>query len=130
MPELFKMYQLRSISLTTVTNWMHRLGFKYRPRQKSYYVDNHERPDIVMYRGKYNTRYFCSELDCFRWIQLTKKQVSDYKMEIKRAHEYLDEDGITKYEYHVDDYPSVSDLVVDNPFGGNLSIRKDPDKKA
>jgi hypothetical protein len=50
-------------------------------------------------------------------------------MEIKRAHEYLDEDGITKYEYHVDDYPSVSNVVVDNPFGGYLSIRKDSDKK-
>ena len=82
-----------------------------------------------MYRGKFNTHYFCSELDCFRWIQLTKKQVSDYKMEIKRAHEYLDEDGTTKYKFHVDDYPSVSDVVVDNPFGGNLSIRKDPDTK-
>jgi hypothetical protein len=30
MPDkLFEMYNLRSISLTTVTNWMHRLSFKY-----------------------------------------------------------------------------------------------------
>ena len=50
-------------------------------------------------------------------------------MEIKRAHEYFDKDGTTKYEFHVDDYPSVLDVVVDNPFGGNLSIRKDPDTK-
>jgi hypothetical protein len=26
-PELFKMYHLRTISLATDTNWMHRLGF-------------------------------------------------------------------------------------------------------
>jgi hypothetical protein len=42
-------------------------------------------------------------------------------MEIKRAHKFFDENGTTKYEFHVDDYPpSVSDVVVDNPFGGNL----------
>jgi hypothetical protein len=29
-------------------------------------------------------------------------------MEIKRAHEYSDEDGITTYEFNVDDYPSIT----------------------
>jgi hypothetical protein len=82
----------------------------YRLGQKSDYVDNHQQPDIVMYRGKYNTR--CSELDCFRWIHLSKKQVSDYEMKIKREHEYFDENGTAKYEIHVDDYPSVPDVVT------------------
>jgi hypothetical protein len=50
-------------------------------------------------------------------------------MEIKTAHEYFYKDGTTIYKFLVDDYPSVSDVVVDNPFGGNLSITKEPDTK-
>jgi hypothetical protein len=36
--------QFTKLSMTTVFRWMGRLGFKYKTRRKTYYVDGHEKP--------------------------------------------------------------------------------------
>ena len=40
--DLFKDYNLSTLNIKTVRNWMIKLGFKYEPRRKTYYVDTHE----------------------------------------------------------------------------------------
>jgi hypothetical protein len=42
------------ISTRTASKWLHQLGYHCRETSKGIYVDGHERPDVVQYRG-----YFC-----------------------------------------------------------------------
>ena len=52
------------------------LGFKYQPRRKTYYVDGHEKPEVlVAHRKVHNNTYISDEIRCFRWIQLEEKDV-------------------------------------------------------
>jgi hypothetical protein len=50
------MFGYRKITLTTIHNWMHRLGYKLCRVQKHYYNDKHEADENVIYRNKYNPR--------------------------------------------------------------------------
>ncbi len=47
---LLRPYHLTSISISTASHWLHLLGFRYKLRQKGYYVDGHENPATVEYR--------------------------------------------------------------------------------
>lgn len=38
-------YCLSSISMATIARWMHSCGFRYKKREKHYFVDGHERPE-------------------------------------------------------------------------------------
>ena len=40
---------LTKLTMATIYNWMRRLGFKYGPRTKVYYVDSHEKPETKAY---------------------------------------------------------------------------------
>jgi hypothetical protein len=40
-------YGLESMSFTTAWRWMRLLGFSYDTRKKSFYVDEHEREDVL-----------------------------------------------------------------------------------
>ncbi|KAI3648086.1 hypothetical protein MP228_005940 [Amoeboaphelidium protococcarum] len=40
------------ISIRTCQNWMQVLGFQCKPHQKTFYVDGHEREDVVKYRNQ------------------------------------------------------------------------------
>ena len=42
-------FGLRSLCIKTVQKWMNKIGFKYEPRRKTYYVDMHEAPVNVEY---------------------------------------------------------------------------------
>jgi hypothetical protein len=42
-----------SISRRTARALLESLGFEYKQHQKGIYVDGHERPDVVQYRGKF-----------------------------------------------------------------------------
>jgi len=46
-------YGLKHICLSTVYNWMEKLGFKYEEKKKGYHVDEHERKDTVNYHRKF-----------------------------------------------------------------------------
>jgi hypothetical protein len=123
-------YGYKKMCLSTVNKWMHALNFSYKPRKKNYYVDNHERPDIKLYRKGFVRRYLEDyEIRCFRWMQITdaEREEKGLKKEHGFAHQHLD--GSTWYEYHVDDHPDWMTPLQHLPFGGNLSVRKPPDVK-
>ncbi len=48
MTDLLRENRLTKLTLETVYRWLDRLGFKYEPRKKGYYVDNHENPESVI----------------------------------------------------------------------------------
>jgi len=48
---------LTTLCLTTVRSWMKQLGFKWEPKKKTYYTDNHERPSNVIYRNHFIGRF-------------------------------------------------------------------------
>jgi hypothetical protein len=52
-----KAHRLESMSLTTTWRWMRLLGFQYDTRKKSFYVDGHERDDVVATRSTFCKRY-------------------------------------------------------------------------
>ena len=45
-------YRLTTVSFNTAWRWMRYLGFNHDTRKKSFYVDGHERADVIDYRTK------------------------------------------------------------------------------
>ena len=96
---------LATLSMTTVWRWMHLLGFSYDARRKSFYVDGHERDDVVAYRSMFCRRYLTEyEPRCERWIQLPKadaKSISNIDIEFgyRFLHSTTEEPSV---EFHVD----------------------------
>ena len=43
-------YRLRTLGITTIARWMYAVGFRYKKREKHYFVDGHERPETLAYR--------------------------------------------------------------------------------
>ena len=41
------------VQMSTALAWAHKLGLKYKTRTKSYYVDGHDRKDVLLYRAGY-----------------------------------------------------------------------------
>ena len=133
MEELLKENQLKTLTLRTIYNWMDRLGFKYETRKKCYYVDNHEKPENVSYRGKFIDRYLEYEKRMHRWIQIPNNEVLQLVEEGKllegEGHRYEDANGNDMVEFHVDDSDEFLDRVEGTRFGGHLSVRKAADEK-
>ena len=73
--DLLAEHQLKKLTLTTVYKWMERLGFRYQPRKKCYYVDGHEKPEVIVYRQNFICRYFEHEKRMCRWIQIPLSEV-------------------------------------------------------
>jgi hypothetical protein len=96
---------LATLSMTTVWRWMHLLGFSYDARRKKFYVDGHERDDVVAYRSMFCRRYLTEyEPRCERWIQLPEadaKSISDIDIEFgyRFLHSTTEELSV---EFHVD----------------------------
>jgi hypothetical protein len=69
-----KAHRLESMSFTSAWRWMQLLNFKYDVRKKSFYVDGHERDDVVENRKEFCKRYL-TELEpyCRRWVQVSKE---------------------------------------------------------
>ena len=123
---------VRSLSIQTVYNWMIKLGFRYEPRKKSYYVDTHETPENVKYRAQFIRRYFEYEIRSFRWVSIPKsealKMIEKGELEKELGYHYT-QNGIDYIEYHVDDHVHFQDIGNNLPYGGNLSVRKPHDCK-
>jgi hypothetical protein len=52
--ELFiRAHGLESMSFTTAWRWMRLIGFRYDSRRQSFYIDGHEREDIVANQTKF-----------------------------------------------------------------------------
>ena len=100
-----KAHGLESMSFTTAWRWMRLLNFKYDTRKKSFYVDGHEREDVVENRKEFCKRYL-TELEpyCTRWIQVSKEDASMINdLDLRLGHSYFDIlKNIDMLEFHVD----------------------------
>lgn len=122
----------RKVSESTAGRWMKRLGFRYQSHQKSFYVDGHERLDVVLHRKAFTEEYL-TELEprCYRWLQVKKSEVETWKKEEKipsddnRGYHYKSVDDEEYVEFHADDYEFLHDMAKDlgYRYGGNLSVR-------
>ena len=135
MDVLLKEYNLTTLSLSTVLNWMEHFGFKYSPKQKTYYVDGHERPEIVDHQKKYCEQYLKDEIRCYRWIQLSENEVEKLENDTynsfsrKSGYKYKTNDLTQMYEFHVDTHECLLPYSDLRPHGGNLSVRKKQEDK-
>ena len=105
MDNLYESYGLKTLNIKTVQNWMKKLGFKFEPRKKSYYVDTHETAKNIAYRSKFIDTYFELELLPHRWYSITdvkqKEMIDNNEIRAETGFEY-EVDGKIFYEYHVD----------------------------
>ena len=67
---------IRNFSIPTCWQWLHRLGFSYNTQRKGYYVDGHERRDVVACREQFCRDYLTKlEPRCLRWVQFTASEL-------------------------------------------------------
>jgi hypothetical protein len=104
--ELFlRAYGLESMSFTTAWRWMRLLGFQYDARKKSFYVDGHEREDVVANRTTFCSSYL-TELEpyCNRWVQLSMRVAMTMKdVDVELGHSYFDIiSNEQQIEFHID----------------------------
>lgn len=93
------------MSFTTAWRWMRLLGFKYDTRRKSFYVDGHEREDVVAHRNAFCKNYLTVlEPRCRRWIQLPLSEAATIKtLDTDFGHHFYDIiSDETRVEFHVD----------------------------
>ena len=124
---ILKSYGLKTLSIKTVQSWMKRLGFKYEPRKKSYYLDLYETEENVTYRAKFIKKYFDYEFLAHRWYSVLEsvrdEMVAEGKISSEIGYRY-EKYGKVYYKFHVDDHPSFHDNCLHVPFGGYLLVRK------
>ena len=98
-------HRLENMSFSTAWRWMRLLGFRYDTRQKSFYVDGHERDDVVANRTHICKNYL-TELEpyCSRWIQIsTFETMTVTDLDIRLGHSYFDIVGNEqRIEFHID----------------------------
>ena len=84
---------------------MRLLGFRYDARRKSFYVDGHERDDVVANRIQF-CRNYLTELEpyCNRWIQVSISEAMTIKaLDIGLGHSYFDIVGNEQcIKFHID----------------------------
>ena len=124
------------LSIPTVCRYLQQLSYSYTAKKKTWYVDGHERKDVVLDRIEFCKEYLKLELRCHRWVQLTLEQatklVDEKKLNFEEAHVFKDAEGITKYEFHVDTCKELDQYIQGEEairMGGNLSVRKPPGSK-
>ena len=129
--DLLKHYGLRNFGITTAWRWMRALGMRYDERRKNYYVDGHERDDVVVSRWIFIRKYLQREIQMHRWVQITEKEMQKLDDNlINVGYHYVHPDtGESMYEFHVDANKSFQTFSHTTDYGGNLSVRKDPNTK-
>ena len=103
--KFLRAFGLKTMSFATTYRWMKLLGFSFCDRRKSFYVDGHEREDVVNSRIVFCTTYL-TELEpfCNRWVQVSLSRALSIKsIDIEMGHRYFDiiqdEEHI---EFHID----------------------------
>jgi hypothetical protein len=100
-----KAHRLESFSLTTGWRWMRLLGFHYDLKKKSFYVDGHEREDVVANRKTFCREYLTEyEPYCHRWVQISKEDAAAIKdLDVGFGYHYHNIIAGKDYiEFHVD----------------------------
>ena len=97
---------IKCICLTTNVKWMHRLGFKYDTRKKSFYVDGHEREEVLIASRAAFCKCYLTEYEpfCKRWVQLPLSEAKIIKgLNLGFCYSFLDDDsGEERIEFHAD----------------------------
>jgi hypothetical protein len=130
--------------MRTVYKWMEHLGFRYQPRMKCYYVDGHEKTEVIAYRRNFVRRYFEQEQRMFRWIQIPLLEVEAMEEagELQKGMGQLynanatgqrltttdmNDNNTIWVEFHINDHPSFQKRMSSSTeFGGNLCVFKPP----
>ena len=125
-------YGLSTLSITTMARWMHACGFRYKKREKHFFVDGHERPETIAYRPVFTRKYIDDEIRAYRWIQMTLKESQELEANGSVApycgYNYA-VDNVDMVEYHIDASYAFEERLCLLPYGGNLSVRKPTDSK-
>lgn len=126
---ILKESHLSVLNAETIRRWMHKLGFTYEDRKKCFFVDVHERDDVVEDRNVFVKDYLRKDLRRHCWVQ---KQADDVELlelyetgQLKRDQGHrFEKDGEEWIEFHVDDHKSFFEWANENcVYGGNLSAR-------
>ncbi len=60
------------LNLDIVLVWMYSLEFEYKTRNKHFYVDSHNKLDVLKYRdGNFVPQYLDQEFRQHRWAQIS-----------------------------------------------------------
>ena len=91
---LLQVYLECPISISTTWRWLRRLGFSYDTRKKSFFVDGHERPNVVFRRNEFCLLYLSKlEPKTHQWIQNISEIQFDEINEARRGRNYVDVDA-------------------------------------
>jgi hypothetical protein len=107
------------MSFSTTWRWMRLLDFKYDTRRKSFYVDGHEREDVVANRQTFCETYLTKlEPYCKRWIQCPMSKATTIKsLDIGFGHSYFDiirNEEIV--EFHIDYWNRTQNQETSNNY--------------
>ena len=90
----------------TLARWVHACAFRYKKREKHYFVDGHERPETIAYRAVFMMKYLSYEKRARCWLQMTLVESKELESKGKIIHNcgfnYVADNGINMVEYHVD----------------------------
>lgn len=124
---ILKESHLKVLNEETIRGWMHKLGFQYTERKKCFFVDVHEREDVVKDRHEYVQHCLKQDFRRHCWIQKCVEDLEELydKGELQREQGFrFERDGKQMIEFHVDDHHSFSEYCNENcDFGGELSVR-------
>jgi hypothetical protein len=111
-----------NLSMANVWRWMKWLGMSYSTNKKTYYVDGHERGDVINDRVKFISRYLTTyEPYCERWIQLSVIEAKTIEgLNPCWGYKYTTEENIDCIELHEDNVHNI-DSLRDAP--RNMSVR-------
>ena len=98
--------------------YLQQLGYSFQGRKKTFYVDGHERDDVVKDRVRHCKAYILLELRCYRWVQVSRRGVQslvdNQAINLLELYHYIDVAGDEKFEFHVDAQMAIQfENVVD-----------------
>ena len=72
--------QYLTVSWSTARSWAVALGASFKKHKKGYYVDGHERADVLEHRKEWLSKELQLELRQYLWVQLTVDQATKLKI--------------------------------------------------
>ena len=106
---------------------MNLIGFTYSTQQKLYYVDGHERADVVSRRKEFCHKYL-TELEprCLQWVQYASSELEAANLDPEFGYMYFDDEGNNAlYEFHIDYCYSRPGNAMHGKFA-SMSVRAPP----
>jgi hypothetical protein len=96
---------------------MHACGFRFKRREKHYFVDGHKRPETIAYRPAFTQKYLGYKIRAHHWTL-----ISEGSLAANCGFSYHAADGSEIMEYHVNATYAFNDRLSTVPFVGSLSV--------